>query len=530
MSYKQRAALKALEKVERELSAASDPEARERRLRAERDFFFFCRTYLSGDFSAPPADYQKVLIEIINREAVTEEDVKRLKGFIHPRYHGSLKPVPRLKGLVDIEPRGHGKSTRMALAYPLWCVLTRRRRFVVLVSASEREAHRSLKFIKWELLGNERIVHDFGNLKTDTWRADYIELANGTAIQAFGAGQSMRGLRFKDPVTGRTYRPDLVICDDIMRDELAYSAVQREKLYDWFKRTVLPLGKDIFIVVINTIFHADDLPSRLLREMEEGKLPGWLGLRFAAFLPDGETPLWPQYWSRKALLEKKQTLGSVKFATEYMNEPLSEEDRLFREEWFVFYDPAELPSPGEMEVVAGVDPATGKASGDYSAICVLGRAPSGLLYVLETYARRVSPRAFMEALFEVYERWKPRVILFETVAFQEVYKDEIMREGARRGLYLPIKEVKPRAAKEIRAQKLSPLIENGLLRFRREQRLLREQLLAFPKGDHDDLVDALEMAVSALEEARKTPFAKAVELPLKARRLVSGFREFWGRL
>jgi|GEM_PF-283846 predicted phage terminase large subunit-like protein len=527
MSYKHRAALKAIEKVEKELQAVSDPVARERRKKAEKDFFFFCKTYLAGDFSAPPAEYQKLLVQIINKEAVSKEDVEKLKRFIHSKYHGYLKPISRLKGIVDIEPRGHGKSTRMALAYPLWRLLTKRSRFVVLVASSEREAQRSLKFIKWELLGNELIVNDFGNLRTETWRADYVELANGTAIQALGANSSMRGLRFKDPTTGKTFRPDLVICDDIMRDELAYSSVQREKLYDWFKRTVLPLGKDIFIVVINTIFHADDLPSRLLREIEEGKLSSWLGLRFSAFLEDGKTPLWPEYWSRKALEEKKQALGSLKFATEYMNEPLLEEDRLFKEEWFQFYSAKELPERDSLEVVMGVDPAVGKAGGDYSAIVVLGRHGSGLLYVLETYARKVSPTGFMDALFEIYERWKPGVILFETVAFQEVYKDEILREGSRRGIFLPIKEVKPRASKEVRAQKLAPLIENGLLLFRKEQKLLIQQLVEFPKGDHDDLVDALVYAVLALEDTKKKLFAKAVEVSLKSRKLVSGFRKFF---
>jgi len=171
-------------------------------------------------------------------------------------------------------------------------------------------------------------------------------------------------------------------------------------------------------------------------------------------------------------------------------------------------------------------PATGKSTGDYSAAVVVGRErETGVIYVLETYARKVSPRAFMEAIFEIYERWHPRIVRFETVAFQEVYKDQVVSEGARRGIYLPVQEVKPRGPKEIRAQKLAPLIENGLLRFRREQRQLLDQLLMFPKGDHDDLVDALEMAVSGLQEMRRPrPFVKPVEVPSPARRLVAQMR------
>jgi len=533
MSYKQKAVLKVLERIEKEFQVAKDPEAKERREKAFSDFFFFCNYYLSGDFTAPPAEYQKILVKIINQECVTKEDVETFKKFIHSKYHGYLKPIKRLKGIVDVEPRGHGKSTRMSLAYPLWRVLTGKSRFVVIVAASEREALRILKFIKWELVDNEKIIADFGSMRTDVWRADYVELANGTAIQALGSGSSMRGIRFKDPRTGQTFRPDLVICDDIMKDELAYSAVQREKLYDWFKRTVLPLGKDVFVVVINTIFHNDDLPSRLLREIEEEKLKGWLGLRFAAFLEDGETPLWKEYWSKETLFEKKEALGSVKFATEYMNEPLSEEDKLFRQEWLRFYNEAEylklLEAKHRFDVVMAVDPATGKQKGDYSAVVVCAKdKETGLIYIREAFGDRISDISLAEKIIQFYEKYKPRIIVFEEVAFQEIYKKEVMRIASKKGIHLPMRGVKPKAAKEVRIQKLSPLIESGLLLFKKDQRLLLDQLLDYPHAGHDDLPDALEMAVSALESEEKKPFAFSCTIRRKSREIVNKLRRFYG--
>ena len=105
----------------------------------------------------------------------------------------------------------------------------------------------------------------------------------------------------------------------------------------------------------------------------------------------------------------------------------------------------------------------------------------------------------MEALFDTYKRWKPKVIVFEEVAFQEVYKKFVMEEGSKRGVYLPIKGVKPKGSKELRASKLSPLIENGLIKFKRNQKELIDQLLSFPRGAHDDAVDALVYAVDGLE-------------------------------
>ena len=490
MSYRAKAVERALSKIE----IKRDPEKRKRIERAKRDFWFFAKYYLPHYFSLEPAEYHKVLIEIINTEKVTPKQIEKLKRFIKPEYHSLLKPLKRIEGIVDVEPREHSKSTRMSLAYPLWRVLTGKSRFILLLSASQEMANLFLENIKVELEENERILEDFGELKGDKWKADFITLKNGTAIVSKGAGASMRGIRF------RQYRPDLVIADDIMKDDLANSPSQRDKLYRWFKRVVMALGKDAFIVVVNTIFHSDDLPSRLLKEIESGELKNWLGLRFSAITPDGK-PLWPAKWSLEDLEKKKQALGSIHFATEYLNEPLSDEDRLFKEEWINYYRDSELPPLGELQISVGVDPATGKQRGDFSAVVVVGKDKRGVIYVLYTYIKKVSPTALMEELFRVYKQFKPRVIIFEEVAFQEIFKKWILEEGSKRGIHLPVKGIKPKGSKEVRAMSLAPLMENGLLKFKENQKELIEQLLTFPKGAHDDAVDALVYAVQGLENS-----------------------------
>jgi len=500
-SYRRKAIESALQKVK----PKADPQKRIRLEVAEKDFWFFASYYLPHYFTVEPAEYHKVLVDIINTEKVTESQINRLKKFIKPEYHGILKPIGKLEGIVDVEPREHAKSTRMSLAYPLWRVLTGKSRFILLLSASQEMANLFLENIKVELEENERILEDFGDLKGDKWKSDFITLKNGTAIVSKGAGASMRGIRF------RQYRPDLVIADDIMKDDLANSAAQRDKLYRWFKRVVMALGKDAFIVVVNTIFHNDDLPSRLLREIESGELKNWLGLRFSAITPEGK-PLWPAKWSLEDLEKKKRALGSIHFATEYLNEPLSDEDRLFKEEWITYYRDTELPPLEDLQVSVGVDPATGKQHGDFSAIVVVGKDKKGVIYVLYTYIRKVSPTTLMEELFRVYKQFSPRVIVFEEVAFQEVFKKWILEEGSKRGLHLPVKGVKPKGSKEVRATALAPLMENGLLKFKENQKELIEQLLTFPKGTHDDAVDALVYAVQGLEGS-VLPTAQKVRSP-----------------
>ena len=501
MSIKKKAFQKALEKAG--IDRAVDREKAQRVKRAKEDFWFFCRYYLGDFFYSEPAPYQKVLIDIINKNRIDETHIKELKKFIHSKYHSLLYPIPQLKGIVDIEPREHGKSVRMSFANVLWRILTGKSRFIVIIAASQKDANKILRDIKYELVDNPKIIEDFGSLKGEVWTADFIELKNGCAIAARGAGASVRGIRH------RQFRPDYVVCDDILKDEAARSPVQRENIYDWFKRAVIPLGKNAFIVVVNTIFHYDDLPSRLLREIEERTLRGWLGLRFSAIRENGK-PLWEGYWSLKDLEEKKLVIGSAKFATEYMNEPVSDEDALFKADWIAYYTDAELPPRSRLEIVMGVDPALGKEKGDFSAYAVVGKdRETGLIYVLETFARRVSPSQFAASIVNAFKRYEPKRIVFETVAFQEFYKDTIMREASKLGVHLPIKPIKNSLSKKERIMRLVPLVENGLLKFRENQKLLIDQLLMFPKGDHDDLPDALEMAVTGLERAGETKSAVA---------------------
>jgi predicted phage terminase large subunit-like protein len=86
----------------------------------------------------------------------------------------------------------------------------------------------------------------------------------------------------------------------------------------------------------------------------------------------------------------------------------------------------------------------------------------------------------------------------ETNVFQVVLKDMLEEISRQERLFIPIRGVKNFADKTARIASLSALIESGTILFRRDQRLLIEQLIEFPKGAHDDGPDALEMAVRQL--------------------------------
>ena len=83
----------------------------------------------------------------------------------------------------------------------------------------------------------------------------------------------------------------------------------------------------------------------------------------------------------------------------------------------------------------------------------------------------------------------------ESNQFQWLLKEQLRKESARAGEYLPLCEVQSRGSKESRIRALQPYVRNGYLRFSRSHILLLEQLRQFPLSRHDDGPDALQGAV-----------------------------------
>ena len=61
-----------------------------------------------------------------------------------------------------------------------------------------------------------------------------------------------------------------------------------------------------------------------------------------------------------------------------------------------------------------------------------------------------------------------------------------------------------REVKEARIRSLQPLFEQGLIEIRRDMTDLVDELLTFPRGKHDDLIDSLGLALDKLLPSSET--------------------------
>lgn len=471
-----------------------EAERAERRQKSKDEFAYFCNTYMKDAFPIAFADYQLALTRLVQHRTLQKHDELLFKNLIYQKDHAFIKPPESglYDGILDLEPRDHGKTTRNTQAMPLWLALNVPGTFVVICAASKESAEDMLDAIKAKLEDDDQIIDDYGMQKVrgNTWSKRKIQLANGSSIAAVGRGQRLRGIKNK------FQRPTHIICDDLLDDQEVESATQRRKAYNWFKRVILNLGQGALTIIANTVMHPADLPSTLLKEIEEDKLPNWLGLRFKAITPAGES-LFPGRWPLEALYIKQRTLGALWFI-EWMNDPIADEDKVFKEEMFAYFNGRSLDLR-DCDVGMAVDPATGVEDGDYSFIAVVAKhRPTGIYYVLYADGWRESDLDFANRIVDVYCMF-PGIqwVRFETVQFQAIYKREVMRVGSQRGVRLPMVDFKG-TNKFLRIKSLGPYVQNKLLIFQEHQTLLLDMFKQFPQG-HDDGPDAVEMAVSGFE-------------------------------
>ncbi|HEV3143094.1 MAG TPA: phage terminase large subunit [Gemmataceae bacterium] len=159
-------------------------------------------------------------------------------------------------------------------------------------------------------------------------------------------------------------------------------------------------------------------------------------------------------------------------------------------------------------VVLAVDPAVSKKrTADASALVTLVKGPDGRVRCLEALARRVSAPELVQLIDDAERRWQPDVILFESNAAFKGIKDLMVRH-ARFGS--KVKEIVHSRDKHARMHSFSARVQNGAFLLRGEngvvdpgQQELLDEMLAFPVGDHDDLVDAAAFGSAYLLDMRE---------------------------
>lgn len=497
------------QRIEAEVSGFSpDPAAvQARRAKAQADFGYFTATYFPHYIRSPHRS--------------------RLHDYLFARLP-QIVAAPTGQTDAIAAPRGEAKSTLVSQLFVLWCLVTGRKRYPVIVMDSIDQAYPMLEAIKAELEFNPRLATDFPAQvgQGRVWQAGTIVTKGDAKVQVAGSGKKLRGLRHGP------YRPDLCVLDDIENDDQVRNPEQRDKLQAWLSKTVLPLGgagAKFDVVYIGTILHYDSVLSRTLAN------PLWRCARFKALLawPD-DMQAWEHWeellrndgpatadayyashragmdagavvsWAARpieALMKIRARDGHSTFDSEYQNDPVAGDNAPFADA-LRYWETLPDADKGGLVYFGAVDPSLGKngAGRDPSALLVgaLHRA-SGVLYVVRADIKKRLPDRIISDVIELQRQYRCILWSVETVQFQEFLRTELIKRSAVAGVPVPARAVQPIADKLLRIETLQPHMANGLIQIHKTQTTLIEQLRHFPKADHDDGPDALHMLWAAAQ-------------------------------
>lgn len=404
---------------------------------------------------------------------------------------------------VVVAFRGSAKSTIFSLSYPIWAILGKQqKKFVLILSQTQIQARQILKNIKDELSHNNLLKDDLGPFEEpdDEWHSLSIVIPKYNArIMVASSEQSIRGMRHN------SYRPDLIICDDIEDIASAKTKEGREKTFRWLASEVLPAG-DIKtkVVVIGNLVHEDSVIMRLRQKINDKEIDG----KFYSYpiIDINGVSLWPGKFPNAEAVkqEERRVLNPQAWFREYLLKIIPEDGQVVFPEWIQIYE--ELPTKKQKAyrfTYSGVDLAISKKdTADYTAIVsalVFGRNEKMRIYILPNpINKRLSFPEQVELLKQhskISLNGESDKLFVESVAYQDALPQMLESAG------IEAIGVKPMADKRTRLSITTPLIQSGKIKFPKKgaEDLIR-QLIGFGIENHDDLADAFSLLINQIVE------------------------------
>ena len=400
--------------------------------------------------------------------------------------------------------RDSAKSTIISLSFPIWVILGKPRlKNVVIVSSTEKKAQILLRHIKDALENNVRLKTDLGPFREERigWNVDALYIKNYNARISVGSiEQSMRGFRHNE------YRPQLLVLDDIEDAESVRTQEGRDKIFDNIIGDILPAGdKNAKLFVVGSVLHSDSPVMRLRKNIEAGLMRG-VYRRYPIVDADGN-PLWPGKFPDLAAVEAEKTRGFTEamWRREYLLEDVPIGLQIIDPGWIHQY--ATLPTDDFRFCATAIDPALKLGDdADYTAMvsfAVYGYGRDRRAYVLpHPINERLNPDQIVaraKAISLALGRGRPTKVYVEDVGFQSVITGLLIKEG------IPAESISIHGRdKETRLLSCSAYFQLQRLLFPEQgaDRLIA-QILNFGTGDHDDLLDALTLALPKILDEQK---------------------------
>ncbi len=287
--------------------------------------------------------------------------------------------------------------------------------------------------------------------------------------------------------TGMHY--DLIIGDDLHSEKNTNTKEQIDQVIEHWKLAYSLLDPGKPMIIIGTRWDYNDLYQYIL----DNERQSFNILIRSAILKDGSL-LFPNRLSKQFLDDQKRKQGSRIFSAQYLNEPVDDESATFKRRDIQRIDIEKLDGR-PINWYLSVDPSYEGEYSDYAAFVVAGMDYMRQMYVRHVTRSKMTYKGIIDEIFSLYSQYLPKLVVLETIGTQKSIEFELANQMKIRSAWLPLKEVQGmRRSKEERIRGLAPFYEFGRIFHVRgcpQVDELEYELIHFPRGKHDDCVDAL---------------------------------------
>lgn len=355
---------------------------------------------------------------------------------------------------------------------------------------------------------NQDLANSLSRLTRQIMRASwYQRLFPSTVIQGQGAiGQfftTQGGFRAALS-TGGTFTGkggDLIIIDDPLKADDAYSESARAALLEWSNNTLfsrLDDKRNGGIILVQQRQHEDDLSGHMLRA------GGWAHLNLPAIATKDEqivlsrNPLRLHHRREGDLLDPvreppsildglKRQMGSAAFLAQYQQEPVPPDGDIIKTSWFRTYNNL----PDGAEVIMSIDTASKAGLRNDWSVAMVWHVVQRRYYLAYIWRQRVEFPQLLQSIKNQANTLMPNKILIEDKA-SGTGLIQALRDDPQG---FPVTAYDPGSMdKETRMRVQSHHIEGGQVFLPREAPWLEEflnEVRRFPNGAHDDQMDAM---------------------------------------
>lgn len=475
--------------------------ARRKRVLVDRDFEFFAYTYFPHHIRPEASSFHKHFFTRFPQLLDTPGGCK--EWWIAPRGEAKSSLTTKVGPCwVAVRALLQRAEVRQELGWLNVQPLPYFVDYVVLLGAETKLPTKLLEVVKTELTVNAALALDFPEAcgRGVQWKVGEFVSAAGVKFEAFGAEQAIRG------TFHGASRPKLLLGDDLITDKEAKSPTERDNRWDWLEKAIDYLGPpdgSVKYVGVGTILNKDDPISRAKRtvghlvhhfraiEVFPARMDLWNECQEimlngdkpvmeayaerAEVVPDAELPSflfyaahrvemdagavisWPGvrslYW-----LMRQRAKNARAFGTELQGDPRSDEDKVFTDPkfWIVRSD--------RWLMFGACDPSVGRGqTSDPSAIIVGGwDKQRAKLNVIEAVIKRRVPSKLESDLIGTQREYRMQAIGFENNGAFEAQRQNIVREGLRQGVPVPLVGVTAMGDPVSRIDALEPFITDAM--------------------------------------------------------------------